>query len=215
VTGPAADAPTLSLIVALYFEEACVEEFVRRVRAVLDSSGVSYEIVFADDGSQDRTVALVEALAAADPRIKLLVLSRNYGKEAAVTAAIRHAQGKYLLMMDPDLQDPPDWILDFYRAIRDWDCDLVWGIRMERAASWSAHLSSRAFWLALNGLTGLAIPPNVAVMRIFNRAFAEEFLRYGEQVRFRLSPTRRDRRTCMDEIAGLNEMEAKGYKTIL
>jgi len=181
---PSADRPTLSLIVALYFEEECVAEFVRRVRAALDPSGLDYEIVFADDGSHDRTVPLVEALAANDPRIKLLVLSRNYGKEGAVTAAIHHARGDFLLMMDPDLQDPPERIIDFYRSIREWDCDLVWGVRKENAADWRTRVFSRCFWLALNGLTGLAIPHDVAVMRIFNRPFAEEFKRYGERVRF-------------------------------
>lgn len=176
--------PTLSLIVALYFEEECVQEFVRRVREALDSSGVSYEIVFADDGSRDRTVALVEAMAAADSRIKLLVLSRNHGKEAALTAAIHHARGEYLVMMDPDLQDPPERILDFYRAIREDECDLVWGVRKEYSTSWTSRLGSRLFWAVLNGFTGLPIPHDLAVMRIFNRAFAEEFMRYGERVRF-------------------------------
>jgi dolichol-phosphate mannosyltransferase len=180
----AADRPTLSLIVALYFEEDCVEEFTRRVRAALDPSGLRYELLFVDDGSHDRTVPLVEALAADDPRIKLLVLSRNHGKEGAVTAAIHHAQGDYLLMMDPDLQDPPERIIDFYRSIREWDCDLVWGVRTAHAGSWSTRFFSRCFWSGLNGLTGLAIPHDVAVMRIFNRAFAEEFKRYGERVRF-------------------------------
>lgn len=174
----------LSLLVALYFEEECVEEFVRQVRAVLDPTDIDYEIVFVDDGSEDGTVPIVEALAADDPRIKLLVLSRNHGKEGAVTAAIHHARGDTLLMMDPDLQDPPDRILDFYDAIRKGDCDLVWGVRKERATDPASRLLSRAFWWILNGLTGLRIPRDVAVMRIFNRAFAEEFKRYGERVRF-------------------------------
>jgi glycosyltransferase involved in cell wall biosynthesis len=178
------DRPTLSLIVALYFEQECVEEFVHRVRAALDSSGLSYEVLFVDDGSHDQTVPLVESMAASDPRIKLLVLSRNHGKEGAVTAGIHHARGDYLLMMDPDLQDPPERIMDFYRAIREWDCDLVWGVRKEHAAGWSTRLLSRCFWRVLNGLTGLEIPDDLAVMRIFNRAFAEEFKRYGERVRF-------------------------------
>lgn len=176
-------APDLSLIVALYFEEECVAEFVARIRDALDAAPLSYEIVFVDDGSQDRTVEIVRAHAVEDERIKLVELSRNHGKEAAVTAGIAHASGRYLLMMDPDLQDPPDRILDFYAKIQE-GFDLVFGVREVRNDSLINILFSKLFWAFLNGLTGLKIPKNLAVMRIFTRRFGEEFLRYEERVRF-------------------------------
>ncbi len=175
--------PDLSLIVALYYEEECVAEFIRRIREALDGEPISYEIVFVDDGSTDRTVEIVEDHAADDQRIKLIALSRNHGKEAAVTAGIAHATGSYLMMMDPDLQDPPEKIMDFYRKIHE-GYDLVFGVREGRRDSLATRLFSRLFWAFLNGLTGLDIPKDLAVMRIFNRRFADEFLRYGERVRF-------------------------------
>lgn len=175
--------PDLSLVIALYFEEESVEELVRRIRQELDAKDLVYEIVFVDDGSEDRTVPLVEGLAAADGRIKLIQLSRNHGKEAAVTAGIEHAEGRAILMMDPDLQDPPDRILDFVRKL-DEGYDLVFGVRQRKADTFLNSLFSRAFWSCLNVLTGLDIPKDLAVMRIFNRRFRREFLRYTERVRF-------------------------------
>jgi glycosyltransferase involved in cell wall biosynthesis len=175
--------PVLSLIVALYFEEDCVETYVARVRQALDHEDLTYEIVFVDDGSQDRTIPLVEAMAAADPRIKLVQLSRNYGKEVAVTAGIEHARGDYLLMMDVDLQDPPDRIIDFYRKIQE-GYDLVFGVRIQKADTLLNVIFSKLFWSLLNNMTGLKIPTGLAVMRIFNRKFADEFLRHTERIRF-------------------------------
>ena len=175
--------PDISLIVALYYEQECVEEYVRQVRLCLDEEDVSYEIVFTDDGSQDRTIPIVEALAKEDPRIKLVQLARNYGKEVAVTAGIEHASGEYMIMMDVDLQDPPDRIMDFYRKIQE-GYDLVFGIRKKRNAALVTRLLSKLFWASLNVMTGLKIPVGISVMRIFNRKFREEFLRHKESVRF-------------------------------
>ncbi len=177
--------PDLSLIVALYFEEECVEEFVKQIRANLDDEDITYEIVFTDDGSKDRTIELVNAMAAEDDRIKLVQLGRNYGKEIAVTAGIEHASGRFMLMMDVDLQDPPDRIMDFYRKIQEGDgYDLVFGIREERSDSILNRMFSASFWWTLNTMTGLQIPVGVAVMRIFNRRFAKEFLKNKERIRF-------------------------------
>ena len=175
--------PDLSLIVALYYEEDCVEAFVRAVREALDEAPVTYEVVFVDDGSQDRTVPIVRELAAEDDRLKLVQLARNHGKEAAVTAGITYARGRYLIMMDPDLQDPPDHIMDFYHKIQE-GYDLVFGIRETRTDSWSTKIFSKVFWGFLNLMTGLEIPKDLSVMRIFNRRFAKEFLRYPERLRF-------------------------------
>jgi len=175
--------PDLSLVVALYFEEECVEEFVRQVRSNLDPTRLTYEIVFVDDGSTDRTVELASALAADDPRIKLIVLTRNHGKAAAVSAGIARSQGRYVILMDPDLQDPPDRIVDFYEQIEK-GYDVVYGIRLQKSDTWLNTVLSDLFWSFLRTLTGLDIPKGLAVMRIFNRKFADEFLRYPERVRF-------------------------------
>jgi len=176
-------APLLSLVVPVYFEEDCVTEFIAQVQRVLDPMDLRYEIVFVDDGSTDRTCEIIRGTAHSDERIKLIELSYNHGKQAAVTAGIRHARGDYLLYMDPDLQDPPDEIPRFLAKIEE-GYDLVFGIRSEKKDSLVNRLTSSVFWYILDKFTGLKIPKGLAVMRIFNRKFADQFLLYGEQNRF-------------------------------
>lgn len=176
-------APLLSLVVPVYFEEECVTEFMDQVQRVLDPMELRYEIVFVDDGSTDRTCEIIRGKALSDHRIKLIEFSYNHGKQAAVTAGIRHARGDYLLYMDPDLQDPPAEIPRFIEKLAQ-GYDVVYGIRREKRDSLLNRLYSRAFWWILRKFTGLPIPPGLAVMRIFNRRFADTFLQYGEQNRF-------------------------------
>lgn len=176
-------ASLLSLVVPVYFEEECVTEFMDQVQRVLDPMELRYEIVFVDDGSTDRTCEIIRGKALSDHRIKLIEFSYNHGKQAAVTAGIRHARGDYLLYMDPDLQDPPAEIPRFIEKLAQ-GYDVVYGIRREKRDSLLNRLYSRAFWWILRKFTGLPIPPGLAVMRIFNSRFADTFLQYGEQNRF-------------------------------
>lgn len=182
-TAPAAEARLLSLIVPVYFEQECIQQFIEETTAVLRELPLRWEIVFVDDGSQDETVPLIQVAAAKEPRLKLVELSYNHGKQAALTAGISHAAGDLMLMMDPDLQDPPVEIPRFVAEI-DKGYDLVFGIRAEKRDSLVNVLLSRSFWWTLEKFTGLALPRGLAVMRIFNRAFADRFLRYREQNRF-------------------------------
>ena len=175
--------PMLSLVVPVYFEEDCVTEFIDQVQRVLDPMDIGYEIVFVDDGSTDRTCEIIRGRAHVDERIKLIEFSYNHGKQAAVTAGIRHARGDYLLYMDPDLQDPPVEIPRFLSKIQE-GYDLVFGVRSQKKDSFLNKRMSAVFWYILDKFTGLKIPKGLAVMRIFNRRFADQFLLYGEQNRF-------------------------------
>jgi len=173
----------LSLVVPVYYEEEVILQFLKETKMVLDSLSITYEYIFVDDGSKDKTVAIIKEQAQLDNRIKLVVFSYNHGKASAVSAAIAHASGDYLLYMDPDLQDPPIEIPRFLEEIEK-GYDLVWGIRKEKKDSFINRLFSKIFWGTLNKFTGLNIPKGIAVMRMFNRDFADEFLKYNETNRF-------------------------------
>ena len=174
---------TISLVVPVYYEQECIDQFIKETTAVLETLPLNYEIVFIDDGSQDNTVALIKKKAVQNENIKLIELSYNHGKQGAVTAGIAYATGDYLLYMDPDLQDPPDEIPRFIAELEK-GYDLVFGIREEKIDSWLNVLFSKVFWGVLNKFTGLQIPKGLAVMRIFNRKFANKFKEYGEHNRF-------------------------------
>ncbi len=173
----------LSLVVPVYYEQEVILQFLKETKEELDRLSIVYEYVFVDDGSTDKTVEIIKEQAKLDDRIKLVVFSYNHGKASAISAAIAHATGDYLLYMDPDLQDPPVEIPRFLNEMEK-GYDLVWGIRREKKDSFLNKQFSRIFWGTLNKFTGLNIPKGVAVMRIFNREFADEFLKYNETNRF-------------------------------
>ncbi|MBA3704404.1 MAG: glycosyltransferase family 2 protein, partial [Bacteroidetes bacterium] len=173
----------ISLVVPVYFEEECILQFIKETEDVLNVLNMEYEIVFIDDGSSDQTVNLIKRAAETKTFIKLIELSYNHGKQAAVTAGITYASGDYLLYMDPDLQDPPIEIPRFIEEISK-GYDLVFGIRKEKIDGLLNKIFSKLFWSVLGKFTGLQIPKGLAVMRIFNRKFANKFLEYPEQNRF-------------------------------
>lgn len=173
----------LSLIVPVFYEEDCIEQFLKETSEVLDSLEIDYEYVFVDDGSKDQTVQILKTHSAYNSKIKLIEFSYNHGKQAAVTAGINYAKGDYLLYMDPDLQDPPIEIPRFITEIEK-GFDIVYGIREEKQDSIINTVFSKIFWWTLSKFTGLNVPTGLAVMRIFNRKFANVFINYKEQNRF-------------------------------
>ena len=173
----------LSLVVPVYYEQEVILQFLKETKEELEKLPIVYEYVFVDDGSTDKTVEIIKEQAKLDDRIKMIVFSYNHGKASAISAAIAHATGDYLLYMDPDLQDPPVEIPRFFYEMEK-GYDLVWGIRKEKKDSFLNKQFSRIFWGTLNKFTGLNIPKGIAVMRMFNREFADEFLKYNETNRF-------------------------------
>ncbi|WP_375558878.1 glycosyltransferase family 2 protein [Bernardetia sp. OM2101] len=173
----------LSLVVPVYFEEECIEQFIAETTKVLKDHDINYEIIFIDDGSKDNTVELIKTQALTNNNLKLIEFSYNHGKQAALTAGITYSNGDYLLMMDPDLQDPPLEIPNFIKKIEE-GYDLVFGVRKEKKDNIINVLFSKLFWWVLEHFTGLNLPRGLAVMRIFNRRFTNQFLKYNESSRF-------------------------------
>jgi dolichol-phosphate mannosyltransferase len=139
--------PTLSVVAPAYNEERLVEEFVRRVRAALEPGGVDFEIVLVDDGSQDGTFERIVALHAADGRVKAARLSRNFGQEAAVHAGLSLAAGAAVVLMDADLQDPPELIPELLAQWRN-GFQVVLAERQRRGEAWPRRVATRLFhWL--------------------------------------------------------------------
>ncbi len=124
----------LSVVVPMYNEEEVIEVTYGRLRSVLDKLGETYEIVFVNDGSRDRTADIVRSLCAEDRRVKLVEFSRNFGHQIAVTAGMDHASGRTVVLIDADLQDPPELIADMVAKWRE-GYDVVYGRRIERKES--------------------------------------------------------------------------------
>jgi polyisoprenyl-phosphate glycosyltransferase len=176
--------PLLSLIVPVFNEEESIDLFIDTVVSVLEPTGLRFEFVFVNDGSRDETLAHLLDCSERDKRVRVVNLSRNFGKEAAMTAGIENARGDVLIPMDIDLQDPPEVIAPFMERWRE-GYDVVYGVRATRPTDTVARrLSARWFYRVFNSLSPVQIPPNVGDFRLVDRRAAEVLRLLPERNRF-------------------------------
>lgn len=152
-------SPTLSIIVPMYNESAVIRLFYERVTAAVAPMGVSYELLFVDDGSADDTFEQIHAIADADPHVAALRFSRNFGHQAALFAGMSRAAGEFILMMDGDLQHPPELIPELWQQAQN-GFDIVYTIReTSEGAGWFKQFTSRAFYALFSYLTDVRLDP--------------------------------------------------------
>lgn len=175
----------LSIIVPCFNEEEVVSETIKRLLEFCDSlENLNAEIIFVDDGSKDRTRAVIRHYAADDSRIKLIGFSRNFGHQLAVTAGIDAAQGDAVVLIDADLQDPPHLIS---QMILKWQegYDVVYGTRSERPGESAFKLATaRSFYRVLNKLSDVPIPLDTGDFRLMSRPVVEALRAMPERDRF-------------------------------
>jgi glycosyltransferase involved in cell wall biosynthesis len=174
----------LSVVVPGLNEERAIPPLVERLRPVLDGLGFDWEVIFVDDGSTDGTLALLRELNARDARFKAVSLSRNFGKEIAAAAGLTYVTGDAAILMDADLQHPPELIGDF---VKRWEegYDIVYGRRRDRDADGLLHrLSARAFYAAFEKLSGTVLPEGAGDFRLLDRKAVDAMNRMRERVRF-------------------------------
>jgi polyisoprenyl-phosphate glycosyltransferase len=176
--------PRVSLAIPVYNEEDVVPELLRRTTAVLDTlPGGPHEIVFADDGSSDRTLELLEKAAEQDGRIVVVALSRNFGHQIALTSALDHVTGDVAVLMDGDLQDPPEAVptlLDAYQQ----GYDVVYVRRVNRKESWWLRLCYYLFYRLLAVLSSTQLPLDSGDFGLMSRRVIEEMRRMPEHHRY-------------------------------
>ncbi len=181
--------PALSVVAPCYDEQDVLPEFLRRVGAVLDSIGGSAEIVLVDDGSRDRTWEVMTASAAADSRIVAVRLMRNHGHQLALTAGLSVCRGERILIIDADLQDPPELLPDMMALMDGADggrgADVVYGQRRQRdGESLFKRATAAAFYRLINRLTDVDIPTDAGDFRLVSRRVLDLLLAMPERHRF-------------------------------
>ena len=174
----------VSLAIPVFNEEAVIPELVRRTTAALDSvPGGPHEIVFADDGSGDRTLELLEQASAADPRIVVVSLSRNFGHQTALGAALDQVTGDVAVLLDGDLQDPPEAVstlLEWYQQ----GYDVVYVRRTNRKESWWLRACYYLFYRLLAALSSVQLPLDSGDFSLMSRRVVEEIRRMPERHRY-------------------------------
>lgn len=176
----------VALIVPVYNEEDTIATFVSTVERKLEPILEHLEIVFVDDGSKDKSAQIIEELMEHNERIALIKLSRNFGKEAAMTAAIDMCDADALIPIDVDLQDPPELVLEFVKIWREQGVDTVYGKRVDRSSdSETKRISSGGFYYVFNKLSGrVKIPENVGDFRLIDSKIIQTVRNLNESNRF-------------------------------
>jgi polyisoprenyl-phosphate glycosyltransferase len=176
--------PTYSLVVPIYNEEVVIPILLRRLDALLDSLDAPGEAIFVDDGSSDTSAIVIEGKARADRRYRLIKLSRNFGHQVAITAGLDHAAGRAVVVMDADLQDPPEVV---HAMIARWKegYDVVCAERASRRGESSFKLmTARLFYRLIGALGEAPVPRNVGDFRLIDRKALNSFLAMPERDRF-------------------------------
>ncbi len=172
----------LSVVAPMMNEEETVEPFLARVRAALE--GVTFEVILVDDGSKDGTVAAMEAAAAADPRVKIVSLSRNFGHQPALTAGLEHARGDAVVMLDGDLQDPPEVLPQMLERWRE-GVDVVYAVRQQRLGeTMFKRVTARGFYRIFRRLTRMDLAVESGDFRLMDRRALNALLAMPERNRF-------------------------------
>ncbi|WP_267347706.1 glycosyltransferase family 2 protein [Sphingomonas sp. GM_Shp_2] len=178
--------PALSVVIPCYNEAACLALLHARVSAAARAAvGEDYEIVLINDGSRDESWAVMQQLSAADPRLVAINLSRNHGHQLALTAGLDLCSGAQILIIDADLQDPPELLADMRRTMVEQDADVVYAVRRKRAGETLFKKATAAiFYRMLDRMTDTAIPLDTGDFRLMSRRALDALMSLPEQARF-------------------------------
>ncbi|MBP2675173.1 MAG: glycosyl transferase family protein [Deltaproteobacteria bacterium] len=182
---PGGGRELLSVVVPVFDEAETVDAFYERAKSALDPlSPMSYELVFVDDGSRDGSFEKLAGIADRDPRVRIVKLSRNFGHQNAVTAGIDAARGDAVVIIDADLQDPPEVIPGMIRKWRE-GFDVVYGVRETREGEkWMKRYTASLFYRVMKRVTRVEIPVDVGDFRLMSRRVVDNFNRIRERDRF-------------------------------
>ena len=177
--------PLVSVVVPCFNEEDVIGETYRRLTAVLCGSGQArFELIFVNDGSRDRTLELLRGIQAGDPSVRVVSFSRNFGHQMAVTAGIDHAEGEAVVLIDADLQDPPEVVLEMLARWRR-GVDVVYGVRGEREGETAIKLwTAKVFYRLINAMSDTPIPLDTGDFRLMDRSVVEALHAMPERDRF-------------------------------
>lgn len=180
---PRDPATELSIVIPAYNEEALLDELYRRLEGALEPLGLAYEVILVNDGSRDKTQEMLDGFSAKNPRFKAIHFSRNFGHQAAVTAGLDHAAGQAVMVMDADLQDPPELAGPMLAKLREgWH--VVYGVRRKRKESLLKRLAYWGYYRTLKLVTNVEIPLDAGDFAMLDRRVVDALRALPERNRF-------------------------------
>jgi putative glycosyltransferase len=178
----------LSIVTTLYQSAPFVHEFYRRAVAAAERLASSFEIIFVNDGSPDESLALALELFSRDPRVRVVDLSRNFGHHKALLTGLERASGELVFLLDVDLEESPEWLVEFHEVMRKTAADVVYGVQRHRKGGLVERVTGDIYYTVFNAFLEHPIPRNVVTARLMTRRYVTQLVQH------------RDREVC---LAGL------------
>lgn len=172
----------LSIVATLYQSAPYIAEFYRRACAAAGTlASEEYEIILVNDGSPDNSLDLAVLLAELDPRVVVIDLSRNFGHHKAMMTGLAAAEGEQVFLIDSDLEEAPEWLLDFEARMRADDSDVVYGVQLKRKGNFFEQVTGSWFYRLFRVLTGITQPDNIVTARLMSRRYVQALLLHRER----------------------------------
>ncbi len=173
-----------SIVVPVYNEELVAEESYKRLKQVMDSTGEAYELIFVNDGSRDKTAEIISGICDRDSNVKLINFSRNFGHQTAITAGMDNSSGQAVVVIDADLQDPPEVILEMIAKWKE-GYDVVYGQRLKRKGeTFFKKITAKMFYRLLASMTSVDIPVDTGDFRLIDRKVCDVMSSLTEKNRY-------------------------------
>lgn len=170
----------LSIVTTLYRSERFIYEFYIRIKDCAEKITSQFEIIFIDDGSDDNSVNVVRGIAESDPRVIVIELSRNFGHHRAMMAGLAHAQGNLVFLLDSDLEEEPEFLLEFYQKLKNTNADVIYGVQDQRKGSWFEKLSGWIYYKLIEFFCEVKIPKNLTTLRLMKKNYVKNLLLHKE-----------------------------------
>jgi putative glycosyltransferase len=177
-----ASRPDISVVTTMYRSEPYIEEFYSRVVKTIRKLGIkSYEIVFVDDGSPDRSRDLALQLYAGDPSVVVVDLSRNFGHHKAIMTGLSYTHGRRIFLLDCDLEEDPELLEQLVTEMDRRGCDVVFCVQQERRGNWFDRVTGELYYRIMNAVSGIEFPRNVFTLRLMTRRYVDSLLLHRER----------------------------------
>jgi putative glycosyltransferase len=170
----------LSIVSTMYKSAEFINEFYRRITASATKLTTSYELILVNDGSPDGSLEIAVALAETDSHVRVIELSRNFGHHTAMFAGLQHARGNLVFLIDIDLEEQPEWLLDFWADLHETGADMVYGVQTLRSGSIGKRYTGSLFYRFFNLAAETRIPTNGCTIRLMKRRYVEAVTQFME-----------------------------------
>jgi dolichol-phosphate mannosyltransferase len=175
----------LSVIVPCFNEERAISESYSRISSVLSAKGLNWELIFVNDGSSDQSAQILDHIAEGDHRVIILHLSRNFGHQAAVSAGLKECKGDFAVILDADMQDPPEYIPDMLQLAQYQNAEVVYGVRRQRTGeTWFKKMTAKLYYRIINSISEVPLPLDTGDFRLISRRVIDEFSSLREKNKY-------------------------------